>query len=235
MPYFRITASLIALAFAAHAQAETANQEKYPPLVQAFFGSLMLDDQSGDWEDIDGEDIDVSFPSSLPSGGIEAEYTYYVSDLFKWGINSGGSIGWKNSDTRISGTIGGDGANIRFELDNSLFLGELHLGGFVRGYIGPNVSLYAAAGPMIMYGQHRVEDEDVVSPSGDGDITIDDDKASSFAFGLYGRTGIDYQYSAGQHVGFSVRYMAAEMDFDDTVGDLDIRGPQFVVTYSQRL
>ncbi|MEP5569069.1 MAG: outer membrane beta-barrel protein [Halioglobus sp.] len=235
MPYSRITAALIALAMSAHAQAETANQEKYPPLVQAFFGSLMLDDQSGDWEDINGEDIDISFPSSLPSGGIEAEYTYYVSDLFKWGINSGGSIGWKNSDTRISGTIGGDGANIRFELDNSLFLGELHLGGFVRGYIGPNVSLYAAAGPMIMYGQHRVEDEDVVSPSGEGEITIDDDKASSFALGLYGRTGIDYQYSTGQHVGFSVRYMAAEMDFDDTVGDLDISGPQFVLTYSQRL
>ncbi|MEP4149134.1 MAG: outer membrane beta-barrel protein [Halioglobus sp.] len=235
MPYSRLTLTLIALAIAGHVQAETASQEKFPPLVQAFFGSLMLDDQSGDWEDIDGEDIDVSFPSALPSGGVEAEYTYYVTDLFKWGLNSGGSIGWKNSDTRISGTIGGDGANIRFELDNSLFLGELHLGGFVRGYIGPNVSLYAAAGPMIMYGQHRVENEEVVSPAGDDEIIIDDDKASSFAFGVYGRTGIDYQYNEGQHVGFSVRYMAAEMDFDDTVGDLDIRGPQFVITYSQML
>jgi hypothetical protein len=29
--------------------------------------------------------------------------------------------------------------------------------------------------------------------------------------------------------------MAAEMDFDDTVGDLDIRGPQFVLTYTQML
>ena len=235
MPYFRLTINLMILALAGQAQAETANQEEFPPLVQAFFGSLMLEDQSGDWKDINGEDVDVSFPSSLPSGGIEAEYTYHVGDLFKWGFNSGGSIGWKNSDTRISGTIGGDGANIRFELDNSLFLGELHLGGFVRGYIGPNVSLYAAAGPMIMYGQHRVEKDELMSASGKNEIAIEDDKASSFALGLYGRTGIDYQYNSGQHVGFSVRYMAAEMDFDDTVGDLDIRGPQFVLTYTQML
>ena len=236
MPYPRITAGLMALALAGQTQAETADQEKFPPLVQAFFGSLMLDDQSGNWDDLDGEDIDVSFPSALPSGGIEAEYTYYVTDLLKWGLNSGGSIGWKNSDTRISGTIGGDsGANIRFELDNSLFLGELHLGGFLRGYIGPNVSLYAAAGPMIMYGQHRVENEDIVSPAGENDINIDDDKASSFAFGFYGRTGIDFQYSPGHSVGLGVRYMAAEMDFDETVGSLDLRGPQFVLTYSASL
>jgi Outer membrane protein beta-barrel domain len=233
MTNFRLYTCLIALSFAGQVQA--ADQEKFPPLVQAFFGSLMLDDQSGDWEDIDGEDIDVSFPSSLPSGGIEAEYTYYVTDLLKLGINSGGSIGWKNSDTRISGTIGGDGANVRFEFDNSLFLGELHLGGYLRGYIGPNVSLYAAAGPMIMYGQHRVESEEVISPTDDYDIIVDDDKASSFALGVYGRTGIDYQYKPDQHLGLSIRYMNAEMDFDDTVGKLDIRGPQFVLTYSQSL
>ena len=40
------------LALAGQAQAETANQEEFPPLVQAFFGSLMLEDQSGDWKDI---------------------------------------------------------------------------------------------------------------------------------------------------------------------------------------
>ena len=156
MPCLRFTSCLLALCLSPLSQAE--QPVAFPPLVQAFFGSLMLDDQSAEWEDLDGNPVDVSFPSALPSGGIEAEYTYLVTDYFKWGLNSGGSIGWKNSDTRVSGTIGGDtGANIRFEFDNSLFLGELHLGGYVRGYMGPNVSLYAAAGPMIMYGQHRVE------------------------------------------------------------------------------
>ena len=234
MPYIRFTTLLFALCLSPLSQAEQA--QEFPPLVQAFFGSLMLDDQSGEWEDLDGNPVDISFPSALPGGGIEAEYTYFVTDYFKWGLNSGGSIGWKNSDTRVSGTIGGDtGANIRFEFDNSLFLGELHLGGYVRGYMGPNVSLYAAAGPMIMYGQHRVEGDELISPASDEDIDYGKDKDSSFALGIYGRTGIDYQYRPGQHVGLSVRYMNAEMDFADTVGDLDIRGPQFVLTYSQSL
>ncbi|WP_165954187.1 outer membrane beta-barrel protein [Seongchinamella unica] len=231
MPRSRLVCCLFALCLPLLSQAE---QEEFPPLVQAFFGSLMLDDQSGEWEDLEGNPVDISFPSAIPSGGVEAEYTYFVTDYFKWGLNSGGSIGWKNSDTRVSGTIGGDtGANIRFEFDNSLFLGELHLGGYVRGYMGPNVSLYAAAGPMIMYGQHRVEGDHIAN--GSDDLDYGKDKDSSFAFGFYGRTGIDYQYSPGQHVGLSLRYLNAEMDFEDTVGDLDIRGPQFVLTYSQAL
>ena len=230
MRNYRLISGLLACAAIGHAQAE--DQEEFPPIIQAFFGGLMLEDQSSKWEDLDGEELDVSFPSALPSGGVEAEYTYFVTDYLKLGLNSGGSIAWKNSDTRVYGTIGGNGANVRIELDNSLFLGELHLGGFVRGYMGPNVSLYAAAGPMIMYGRHRVEDEDVAAPA-DGTIEIESDNESSFALGIYGRTGIDYQYKQGQHVGLSLRYMDAEMDFEDTFGKLDIRGPQFVLTYSQ--
>lgn len=230
MPCSRLVTCLLALCLPAFAQAE--QKQEFPPLVQAFFGSLVLDDQSGEWDDLDGNPVEISFPSALPGGGVEAEYTYFVTDYFKWGLNSGGSIGWKNSDTRVSGTIGGDsGANIRFEFDNSLFLGELHLGGYVRGYMGPNVSLYAAAGPMVMYGQHRVEDDDISA----AELDYGKDKDSAFALGIYGRTGIDYQYSRGQHVGLSVRYMSAELDFADTVGELDIRGPQFVLTYSQAL
>jgi hypothetical protein len=86
-----------------------------------------------------------------------------------------------------------------------------------------------------MYGQHRVESQDYVSADGDDEIIVEDDKASSFGFGLYGRTGIDFQYKEGQHLGLGVRYMNAEMDFDDTVGKLDISGPQFVLTYTQML
>ena len=80
-----------------------------------------------------------------------------------------------------------------------------------------------------------MESEEVISPTDDYDIIVDDDKASSVALGVYGRTGIDYQYKPDQHLGLSIRYMNAEMDFDDTVGKLDIRGPQFVLTYSQSL
>jgi hypothetical protein len=226
---------LLPLAITLFLATPTLAAEEPRPMMQAFFGSLKLDDQTAEWEDIGGDEVDVEFPSSLPSGGVEAEYAYGGGEAFKWGINSGGSIGWKNSDTRISGGFSGNtGAVIRFDFDNSLFIGELHLGGFARAYLGPRISIYAAAGPMIMYGKHKVEEEEVVSPAED-EVEIQTTEESSFAFGFYGRTGIDFQYSQSQHVGLGVRYMAAEMDFDKTVGTLDLEGPQVVLTYTAQL
>ncbi len=210
-------------------------EESPRPLMQAFFGSLQLDDQVARWDDITGEPVTVEFPSSLPSGGIEAEYRYGGSTAIDLGINSGGSIGWKNSDTRISGGFtASTGGFVRFDFDNSLLIGELHLGGFLRAHLGDRISLYAAVGPMVMYGQHEIEDEEIAAPD-DEEAAPDSDSDSAFGFGYYGRAGIDVQYSPGQHLGLGVRYLSAELDFDKTVGGIDIEGPQFVITYSARL
>ena len=208
--------------------------EDSPAMIQAFLGSLSLDDQTGEWDEISDDEVDIEFPSSVPSGGVEAEYAY-GGERLRWGINSGGSIAWKSSDTQFSGGFNGEtGGTIRIEIDNSLFLGELHLGGFVRGNLGEAVSLYAAAGPMMMYGKHEVEDdEEVVTPSGTVVLTSSDD--SDFAFGVYARAGIDFALKNQQFVGIGVRYMKTELDFDKTVGKVDIEGPQLVLTFSAAL
>lgn len=230
----RIAVLAAALAVSTGALAE----EEYPPRIQAFIGSLQLDDQVTQWDNIGDEEAVVEFPSSLPSGGIEGEYPYGGGETWRWGMNPGGSIGWKNSDTRISGGFSGDtGAVIRFDIDNSLFIGELHLGGFVRAGLTSKLSVYASAGPMVMYGRHQVEDEDIETPepAGNGQVVITSSDESSFAFGLYGRAGIDYEYKNDQYLGLGFRYMAAEMDFSDTVGKVDLEGPQFVITYTAEL
>ncbi len=228
----------IALIAAASVLATTAFAgEAYPPRIQAFIGSLQLDDQLARWDEIGDEEAVVEFPSSLPSAGMEGEYPYGGGETWRWGLNPGGSIGWKNSDTRVFGTIGGNGANIRFDIDNSLFIGELHLGGFIRAGLTRQLSVYAAAGPMVMYGRHEVEDEDIETPelTAGGEIVIPSSDESDFAFGLYGRAGIDFEYRNDQYLGLGVRYMAAEMDFSDTVGKVDLEGPQFVLTYTAEL
>ncbi len=215
-----------------------AEEEDEPaPLFQAFIGSLQLDDQSANWETIGEEDAEIEFPSSLLSGGIEAEYTYGGTDTWRWGVNPGGSIAWKSSDTRISGGYTGEtGGVIRFDIDNSLFIGELHLGLFVRAGLMPKLSAYAGAGPMIMYAKHEVEDEDVETPqpTANGTIVITDSGESDFDVGYYGRAGIDYRYARGKRVGIGVRYMSAEMDFSNTVGQVDIEGPQFILSYTAK-
>ena len=150
-------------------------------------------------------------------------------------MNPGGSIAWKNSGTRVSGGFSGDtGGVIRIELDNSLFLGELHLGLFLRANLATNLTIYGAAGPMVMYGRHKVEDEEAVPSSAD-DIELSSSEDSDFAFGGYARAGLDFEFKPGQQVGLGVRYMQTELDFGDTIGELDIEGPQYVITYTAAL
>ena len=224
-----ISRTLIAAILTVTSSASFAHEDSV--MMQAFIGSLKLDDQTAQWDEVGDGEVDVAFPSSIPSGGVEAEYTY-GGTLLKWGINSGGSIAWKSSDTRISGGFSNEtGGVIRVDIDNSLFLAELHLGGFVRGFLSQKVSLYAAAGPMIMYGKHEVEHEHL-EPTANGELELTSSDESDFALGAYARAGIDFRYSQTQFFGLGLRYMKAEMDFEKTVGKLDLEGPQVVLTYT---
>jgi opacity protein-like surface antigen len=207
------------------------------PQFQIFLGVLELDDQTGKWQDISDNDVDVDF-SSLPSGGVEGEYTY-GRGWVHWGLNPGGSIAWKNDDTNFSGSLTNEnGGTLRVDLDNSLFLFELHLGGYVRGRVSDRVTTYAAAGPMVMYGSHDVEDERVEStsqPQADGSVVIRDTDSSDVNVGYYARAGIDFAINDRQQLGLGIRYLSTELDFDKTVGKIDIKGPQYVLTFTTLL
>ena len=226
---------LLALSAAAGGAESTGEIEK--PLIQVFLGVLELDDQTGQWEDISDNQVDVDF-SSLPSGGIETEFAF-GRDWVHWGINAGGSIAWKSDDTNFSGGFTEEtGGVLRVDVDNSLFLFELHLGGYVRGRLAERVTTYAAAGPLVMYGRHEVEDERAEQlPAGD---TVDDvpdlkdSDSDDVNIGYYARAGVDFEIGEGQHIGLGLRYMSTELDFDKTVGKIDIEGPQYVFTYTAR-
>ena len=210
--------------------------ESEPALIQVFLGVLKLDDETGEWDEISDDNVDVDF-SSLPSGGIELEYPFYRG-FVHWGLNPGGSVAWKSDDTNFSGRVGGDtGGTIRVEIDNSLFIAEVHLGGYVRGRLTDRVTTYAAAGPMVVYGYHEVEDENLEDAEGTevaDDIDLSETDSSDINLGFYGRAGIDFEIRQDQHLGFGVRYMSSELDFNKTIGEIDVEGPQYVFTYSAR-
>ena len=228
-----IPALCAALCFAPPAMARDRATDDTPRDFQVFLGVLELDDQNGEWEEISDDAVDIDF-SSLPSGGIEGEYVFYKGWVHA-GLNPGGSIAWKNEDTNFAGGVSGEtGGTLLVEIDNSLLLFEVHLGGFVRGRLSERITTYAAAGPMIMYGSHDVEDESV-EPEGGGDIELSETDSSDVNVGFYARAGIDFEITDGQQMGLGVRYMRTELDFDDTVGELDIEGPQYVLTFTQRL
>ena len=203
-----------------------------PAIYQAFIGVLELDDQRGQWNEISDEPVDIDF-SNLLSGGFESEYVFYEGWVHA-GLNPGGSIAWKSDDTRFSGGFTeATGGFLQVEVDNSVFLAELHLGGYLRGRLHERITAYAAAGPMVLYGYHQVENESVAGS--EENLEPSENESSSFALGYYARAGIDFEFREDQYLGLGLRYLSAELDFDQTVGNIDIAGPQYVFTFSRRL
>lgn len=227
---------LFCVALLALPTAQSYAEDSEGPLFQVYFGVLDLDDQTGDWEDISDSDVEVDF-SSLPTGGFELEYLF-GGGWVHWGLNPGGSISWKSDDTNFGGSLTNEnGGTLVVDIDNSLFLAELHLGGFVRGRMHERITTYVAAGPMVMYGSHDVEDESVEgTPSpANNPVDLEDTDSNDINIGLYARAGIDFEIGQDGFIGFSIRYLSTELDFDKTVGKIDIEGPQYVLTYTVRI
>ncbi len=236
-PRFPIVCS--ALFFALHITAARAEAPKdSAPLLQIYVGILELDDQTTNGEGESQGTVDIDF-SSLPSGGLEAEYTF-AKGWLHWGLNPGASVSWKTDDTRLSGSsTNGSGGTVVLEADSSLFLAEIHLGGYVRGRVSDRITTYAAAGPMVMYGSHDVNNESSTSsppqPTPADTAVFEETDSSDINVGYYVRAGIDFSIRQDQHIGFGIRYMSTELDFNKTIGKLDIKGPLYVLTFSTQL
>lgn len=213
-------------------------EDELEPQIQFFIGALKLDDQSGNWDELADSSVDIDF-NTLPTAGIEAEYAF-EKGWVHWGINSGGSLAWKDGDANFSGTLTrGNGATLNTELDNSMLLVEVHLGGYVRGRLHDRITTYAAAGPLLMYAQHEVEDVTVVETPDPGTASTapvgSNADSSAINLGYYARAGVDFEIRKNQHLGVGLRYMASELDFDKTVGKVDFEGPQFVLTFTKKM
>lgn len=203
---------------------------------QLFLGALKLDDQNINWQEISDGAAEVDF-ATLPVAGLETEYAFHQGWVH-WGINSGGSLAFKKGDINVNGSRQQNGTVLNTTLDSSLFLAELHMGGYIRGRIKPRITTYAAAGPMLLYGRHEIEDQLVLDAAGnpleDTQVTASRD-SSALNLGYYARAGIDFEVRKNQHLGVGLRYMAGELDFDNTAGNIDIEGPQFVFTFSKKM
>lgn len=214
--------------------AASADLPEEPALVQGSIGVMSIRDENARWGDISDRGVDVDF-ANLFVVGAEWEYPFHTGWVH-WGVSPGGSIGWQGDDTTFSGGFSDEaGGVVNVELDNSLFMAELHLGGFVRGRLTDRITTYAAAGPALVYAEHKTRSERVrSSPDAwpEGVELVGDEDASALDLGFYARAGIDFEVRRGAHMGLSLRYSASELDFDDTIGTIDVTGTQVLFTYS---
>jgi len=231
----RFSPTLLLAALVLHSTLASAQWEKDKDRVQVFLGVMDLADQTGEIQAGPGEPVEIDF-SNLPTIGLEVETPYSAADTgLEYGINAGGGISWKGDNTSFAGSVGGSGSIVVFRIDNSFMLGEVHLGGYLRSHLGESADLYLGGGPAILYGRHKVEDEEIeegTAISRNGTVIITNDNASDFTLGFYARAGIEFDLGKGAQWGLGLRYLGGELDFNDTVGKIDIEGTQVLITYS---
>ena len=207
--------------------------------VQAFIGVMELDDETGELQNETGEPVEIDF-ANLFAIGIEVETPLRNRDSgLEWGVNAGGGLNWRGSDTEFAGRVDEGGGTVAFRIDNEMLILEGHIGGYLRAHIGKTADVYLGAGPALIFAQHDVDDDETdedASPeplrTGNGTIILGDDSSSDIILGYYARAGIEFDMGAGRQWGFGVRYLGGELDFNDTVGEFDLEGFQVLLTYS---
>ena len=207
--------------------------------VQAFIGVMEIDDETGELQNENGEPVEIDF-ANLFAIGIEAETPLHSKDTgLEFGINAGGGINWKGSDTEFAGRVDEGGGTVAFRIDNEMLILEGHIGGYVRAHLGKTADIYFGAGPALIFAQHDVDDdetdEEEDSPdlqTDNGTVILGDDSSSDIIIGYYARAGIEFDLGGGAQWGVGVRYLGGELDFNDTVGEFDLSGVQVLLTYS---
>ena len=206
-----------------------------PSVLSVHIGAMEVDDQSVQIDDSDlTGDSELDF-STLPGGGIMVEMPF-TRGAVEAGLETGAGIAWRNDGTDIAGRSVDGNTTIRVDIENSFLLLDYDLGLFARFRLGAGMSVYAGGGGALVYGRHEVEDEQTDPDGAAGTIVIlNDDQSSDFGVGYYARVGIDYTGANGYGFGIGARWLGAELDFDETIGEADVDGVFYCLTFTQRL
>ena len=143
------------------------------------------------------------------------------------GLEGGALFGWRNDSVTAVGRNG----TLRVHFDNKLYLFDLFVGPYVSAKLGQHARIYVGAGPLLMVGQYDKRTDEHMSES----ETIREDKTSMVSgAGLYARTGIEYTFEDGSMMGLCVRGFKSKLDFEDIPEDTDVKGLQFLITFTSK-
>lgn len=229
-----IALSLSCLSTTAHER----DPEWTPDYLQVYLGAMNVTDNEVTI-DADGDTgFAEEFPDDLPWAGGVTQMPLYPG-RFQYGLESGGFISWKDTDTAFAFFNN----TVLFQADTSLLLIELFMGGFVSYKLNNLVRIHAGAGPLALYSRLDLEGDEedseengkrvIILSGGTRIVLADEDTDSDLVLGGYARVGIDFHWDHASAIGFSARYMDAKPDFDDSFGEVSVRGAQFFLTFTR--
>jgi hypothetical protein len=167
----------------------------------------------------------------MPFIGFISQHLF-AGDRTQLGVEGGILFGWRSRST--SAVIASNQAVVK--IDSSLWLLDFSAGVCLNQRLGSRWRLYLAAGPAMVFGEYDA-DEDVRAMEGAVDPAADPavrgGSESEFGVGGYARAGLEYEFAPLSLVGFSVRGLATNMEFDNTVDSSRVRGVQAFITFTR--
>lgn len=196
--------------------------------LQVLLGATRYSDLSFESQGMTDSSLEATSEISLmPTLGICAGMPFLKGPV-NLGLEGGALFGWRTDHVTAFSQGGG---TVRLYIDNKLYLLDLFLGPYVSTNLGQGARIYAGAGPLLMAGQYEKSSEEKVSES----ETIRDGKTSMVSgAGMYARTGIEFMFEDGSMMGLCVRGFKSKLDFEDMPEDYDVKGLQFMITFSAK-
>ena len=164
--------------------------------------------------------------STMPTiGGVWNGRLTEANAGLGWEI--GGLVSWITDDADAAAANG----VLVVAIDTSLVVTDLFLGLRLDTVIEDRLRLYASAGPVLLYG--FADDERTEFAATGGRTVIIDDTESAFGVGGYARAGIEYRFGPVDYLGLQVRGMRSELDFDETLGEVEFTGITTAITITR--
>ncbi|MBW2503969.1 MAG: outer membrane beta-barrel protein [Deltaproteobacteria bacterium] len=167
--------------------------------------------------------------STMPFLGLAGQFAF-SPDETHCGIDASLLFGWRSDDSSVTAGNG----QARIEIDSSLWLLDLAIGLYAQTTLGTSWRIYAAAGPVLLFGEYSgdTKDEDLtVTPTAERENNISD---SAFGAGGYAKLGLEYALSGDSYIGVAIRGLATNLDFDSALDDDGLTGIQGFITFTRR-
>ncbi len=214
-------------------------RDEDPPLYgQVLFGNLYLDDRDIRIDDLN-EELVGELPGHIPYLGAVAQVIKRDS-LLGYGWEGGGFFSWYNDDVSYYASGGGSGGTISIRVDNQFWSFETFMGGYVSVKPVSWWRFYLSGGPLFLFAAAKTQqpdsDNEIIPPSNSGTtIWFDADKwHTDFTLGAYARAGFDWYIANDFWLGFSVRYMRADVDLSKSIGDFRVDGTLYFISLTRK-
>ncbi|MBW1893303.1 MAG: hypothetical protein JRI91_06360 [Deltaproteobacteria bacterium] len=126
--------------------------------VQGLMGTMRLYEGDFTFEGEPGSDESVVFEGDsidIPYLGFSMQQVL-GGDRLKYGVEGGFLASWKTEKWQVAVSNGTAYVHIK----NSMFLGDLFFGGYTSMNIGKRIRLYLGGGPLLIYGQRKIDPEE---------------------------------------------------------------------------